>query len=184
MAAIPTVPWAPEGLAIPTAEAGAWSYVVLEEIVDGVALLRRWPWPVVDPLGRLLWPGGAEQRTDSATVPVTALTAQLYEPNGLLRRPRCGDAYALPSAAPTPWRTGRERRDLRDVFGPAVYDISADARDAVKIAYQSSLGAVQRVGTADPAARAVVAAQLEQRARQQLPRLTVSAPPAANGYRR
>jgi hypothetical protein len=186
MTAIPAgtaVAWAPEGLPIATRDAGRWSYVVLEEIVDGIALLRRWAWPVADPLGRLLWPGGSEHRNDSATVPVTLLKVQLYDPNGLVRQPRCGDTYGLPPGAPVPWRNGRERRDLRDVFGDAVYDISADAREAVKTAYQSSLGAVQPAGTAGPAARTAVAEVLEHRARNVLPRLAVGAPPSSNGHR-
>jgi hypothetical protein len=56
------VPWAPEDLPIAADEVGGWSYVVVEEIVDDVAVLRRWSWPVVDPLGRLLWPEAAEAR--------------------------------------------------------------------------------------------------------------------------
>ena len=78
MTAMPDgVPWAPEGLPLDPEVAATWSYVVLEEIVDGRALLRRWPWPVVDPFGRLTWPGGSEHRTGSTTVAIAALRAQL-----------------------------------------------------------------------------------------------------------
>src|SRR5205085_4074979 len=104
--------------------------------------------------------------------------AQLYEPNGLQRHPRCGDTFAVPTDEQQ-WRA-RPSRDLREAFGTAVYDISADAREAVKIAYLASLGAVQRVGTADPAARAAVAIMLEQRAPHELPPLRI--PPPPNGH--
>jgi hypothetical protein len=175
------VPWAPEGLPLAAEVAATCSYVVLEEIVDGVALLRRWPWPVVDSLGRLIWPGGSEHRTDSATISIAFLRAQLYEPNGTERQPRCGDTFAVPAGGHQHWRA-RQSRDLRDVFGDAVYDISADAREAVKIAYQASLGAVQPIGTADPAAREAVATMLQQRAQHELPLLRIHPPP--NGHAR
>jgi hypothetical protein len=91
------VPWAPKDLPIPAADLASWTYVVLEEIVDNVALLRRRPWPVVDPLGRLLWPDGAEHDSHDATVDVDLLKAQMYAPNGIEREPRCGDTFATPN---------------------------------------------------------------------------------------
>lgn len=174
----PTVPWAPEALHINRHEFGQWTYVVLEEIVDEIAVLRRWPWPAVDRLGRLVWPGGAEHDTDEIVAPLELLKAQLYVPNGLQREPRCGDAFAVQRVAGSHSRT-RRLRDLRDVFGTGnLYDISADAREAAKIAYQSSVGAIQRAPDVDREARERVATELHRRKRlARLRPLVLGAPP-------
>ena len=171
------IPWAPEDLPIAADELGSWSYVVLEEIVDEVALLRRWPWPVVDPLGRLLWPAGAEHDSDAAAVALDLLTAQLYAPNGIERQPRCGDTFAVPGGVDMHWR-GTLTRDLRELLGDAdVYDISAAAREAAKIAYQSSLGAIQPGRAADEESHAAVERVLRLRADQHLQPLRLIPPP-------
>lgn len=171
-----TVAWIPEDLPINPAEIGGWSYVVLEEIVDDVALLRRWPWPVVDPLGRLLWPDGAEHDSDAATVDLDLMKAQLYRPNRIEREPRCGDTFAASRSISQRWPT-RRTQDLRDLLGQTtIYDISADAREAAKIAYQSSLGAIQP--TADDDARTAVEQILTLRASARLEPLELSPPPS------
>jgi hypothetical protein len=95
-------PWAPEDLPIAADELGSWSYVVLEEIVDHVALLRRWPWPVVDPLGRLLWPEGAEHDSDDATVDL-----DLPEEQGT-RSPRSSAGRFKHRAVPRDRRSGSD----------------------------------------------------------------------------
>ena len=178
------VPWAPEDLPIAADDLGGRSYIVLEEIVDDVALLRRWPWPVVDPLGRLLWPEGAEHDNDDAAVDVELLRAQLYRPNRIERNPRCGDSFAAPRGTDERWRS-RRAEDLRDLLGDAdVYDISADARDAAKIAYQSSLGAIQPEAAADEDAQREVERVLRLRAEGQLQPLHVSPPPRLARQRR
>jgi hypothetical protein len=171
--------WAPEDLPIATDQLGSWGYVVLEEIVDDVGLLRRWPWPVVDPLGRLLWPEGAEHKSEDAAVDIDLLKAQLYAPNGIEREPRCGDTFAAPRGADDHWHSTRTN-DLRRLLGDAdVYDISADAREAASIAYRSSLGAIQPAAAADEPARAEVELTLQLRAEEGLPPLRVSPPPRA-----
>jgi hypothetical protein len=174
------VRWAPEDLPIAADELGSWGYVVLEEIVDDVALLRRWPWPVVDPLGRLLWPEGAEHESDDAVVDLDRLKAQLYVPNRIEREPRCGDTFAAPRGAHDHWR-GAHTNDLRALLGDAaVYDISADAREAAKIAYQASLGAIQPAVAADEQAQAEVERTLRRRVEERLPPLRISPlPPGA-----
>jgi hypothetical protein len=171
------VPWAPEDLPIAADELGLWSYVVLEEIVDHVALLRRWPWPVVDPLGRLLWPEGAEHDSQDATVDLDLLEAQMYAPNGIERHPRCGDTFAAPPSVDVRWRS-THTDDLRELLGNAdVYDMSADALEAAKIAYQSSLGAIQPARVADEESLAAVERVLRLRAQEQLQPLRLGAPP-------
>lgn len=176
-----SVPWAPEDLPIKRDEFVLWTYVVLEELVDGVALLRRWPWPVVDGRGRLVWPGGAEQDTDAIAVDVELLKDQLYTPNGLEREPRCGDTFAVPRRAADHSRA-RRPRDLRDVLGRGtLYDISADAREAAKIAYQASVGAIRPADKPDRGSIDAVQAELRRRKRRHLKPLRLSAPalPAA-----
>lgn len=170
------VPWAPEVLPVSRSDLASWHYVVLEEIVDGMALLRRWPWPVVDPLGRLLWPDGTEHDTVEAAVDVRMLKAQLYLPNRIARDPRCGDTFAVPPRVGARW--GRRVRDVRLLLGASpVFDVSADAREAAKIAYQSSLGAIQPAAAVG--ARVVTDVHRVMRARTEnhLPPMRLSPPP-------
>jgi hypothetical protein len=171
-----TVPWAPEDLPVASARLRAWSYVVLEENVDDVCLLRRWGWPVVDQLGRLTWADDDDERTGSLTIDLLVLRAQLYTPNGIERRPRIGDVFGVERSAGA-W-TGEHVRDLRRVVGGRVFDVSADARLAAKIAYQAGLSTVRPPGREDEPLMGAVRADLQVRAVSELPRLRVIAPPA------
>ena len=169
--------WAPEDLPITADELDSWSYVVLEEIVDDLALLRRWPWPVVDPLGRLLWPDAAEHEQDAAAVDLELLKAQLYDANRIERAPRCGDTFAAPRQASQHWRA-KHTNDLRRLLGDGdVYDISADAREAAKIAYQASVGAIRPARLADDEERSAVEHTLRRRAEEHLQPMQLSPPP-------
>jgi len=187
MAAMPAgsaVPWAPEDLPVAADELASWDYVVVEEVVDDVVLLRRWPWPVVDPLGRLLWPDGAEHDTDEAAVDLRLLTLQLYVPNRIARQPRCGDTFAAPRAAHAHWRS-THTGDLRALLGDAeVYDVSADAREAGKIAHQASTGAIRAAESAERESVDEVERALRQRAEQHLRPLRLGPPPDLSGQPR
>jgi hypothetical protein len=113
--------------------------VVLEEIIDDVALLRRWGWPLADERGHLVWPHVEQQ--DCTTAPVSVLREQLYGPSGLRRDPRIGDPFAViaeTAAGPWPART----RNLRPLLKGRVFDVSAEARLAARLAYHGSLAAV------------------------------------------
>jgi hypothetical protein len=177
--AMPTdsaVPWAPQDLPVAATDLGSWSYVVLEEIVDDAAVLHRWSWPLVDPLGRLLWPERAAEASSDAAVDLDLLRAQLYTPNKIMRRPRCGDTFAAPPGDLS-W-DGQQVVDLRELLGSGgIYDISADAREAAKIAYQSSLAAIQPASAADDESQAAVERVLRRRSEQPLHPLRLSPPP-------
>jgi hypothetical protein len=67
---------------------------------------------------------------------------------------------------------------LRKLLGAAnVYDISADAREAAKIAYQSSLGAIQPEGATDEESQTAVEQTLRLRTQEHLQPLRLSPPP-------
>ena len=145
-----TVQWSPGSLALAAAgglateatrrdaaagaaAAGAdLSYLLVEEIVRGQAHLQRWPWPSADREGRLVW--SVARPLGEVVVAVELLRWQLYQPqaDGLRRRPRAGDVFAVR------WAAGRASTsrvtDLRTFFTEA-YDVSADAREAAKLAY-------------------------------------------------
>jgi hypothetical protein len=167
------VAWRPESMA-EALETGppveSYSYIVLEEIVDGVALLVAWPWPHVDDVGRLFWPATADASQRTATINVGLLRAQLYDREFMRREPRCGDTYAATGVG----RSHRRLADLRRWLTGSVYDISADTHEAARIAYRSGLAAV-------PAARPEVQPQLTEAARRrsvrQAPALVLTAPP-------
>lgn len=184
-----TVAWRPVDLPLPGGQPG-FGYVVLEELVGRLALLRRWPWPEVDQCGRLVWTGGSEQDSVAAAIDVDLLRAQLYLPNRLRRRPRCGDTFAVQGPAAGGWSeadhsnadhsdTEQEVTDLRSLFAGEVYDISADAREAAKLAYHAGLGAVPAAETVDADLREQQAETLRTRAARPLRPLRISAPPRA-----
>lgn len=141
VAAVHHPPWHVLGLprARSAAQVAGWRYVVLEEIIDDVALLRRWGWPLADERGHLVWPHVEQQ--DYTTTPVSVLREQLYGPSGLRRDPRIGDTFAViaeTAAGPWPGRTG----NLGALLQGRVFDVSAEARLAARLAYQGSLAAV------------------------------------------
>jgi hypothetical protein len=147
-----------------------YSYVVLEEIVDGVALLAAWPWPMVDEVGRLFWPDANAGPRRSTTIELALLRAQLYDRDFMRRDPRCGDTYAATGIG----RSVARVRDLRRWLTGPVYDISADAYEAAGIAYRAGLAAV-------PTARAEIQPLLTESAAhrrvRQATALEISAPP-------
>ncbi|HST46343.1 hypothetical protein [Jatrophihabitans sp.] len=186
MTAVPpgsAVAWEPEDLPVPAEQLPGYGYVVLEELVGRLALLRRWPWPDVDQFGRLVWLGDSEQDSAAAAIDLELLHAQLYLPNRLRRRPRCGDTFAVQDAGAGWPDTDREPgtepelADLRELFAGAVYDVSADAREAAKLAYHAGLGAVPAAQKVDKRIRARQAETLQARAARPLRPLKVAAPP-------
>jgi hypothetical protein len=180
MIAVPagsTIPWSPEDLPVPAEELAGLSYVVVEEFVGSLALLRRWPWPAVDPLGRLVWLEDSEYDSEAAAVPIDLLRAQLYAPSKLKRRPRCGDTFAVRGPVAAAWQDEDRVSDLRALFSGSVYDISADAREAAKLAYHAGLGPVPPAEKVDQQVRADQAKTLRSRAGRPLAPLRIVAPP-------
>lgn len=139
-------PWWPPSLhgAVRSAEKlrAEWQYVVVEEVVGATVELMRWPWPSADGLGRLLWDDVADDAVMAAAVPLRLMRLQLYRPNGLQRRPRAGDTFAARLTAVAGWDADGPVDDLASLLPGAVYDVSADAREAAKLAYQGSSAAV------------------------------------------
>ena len=123
--------------------ARGWQYVVVEEVVGATVEMLRWPWPHADPLGRLFWADDADDRVMTAAVPQRLLRLQLYRPNDLVRRPRAGDTFAAKiSRAAEGWDRATAVDDLAELFPGPVYDVSADSREAAKLAYQGATSAV------------------------------------------
>lgn len=141
-----------------------WHYVVVEEVVGATIELMRWPWPLADSRGRLFWPPDAEDHVMTAAVPQRLVRLQLYLPNQLLRRPRAGDTFAarISSSAAPGWVEDRPVEDLADIFPGPVYDVSAEAREAAKLAYQGASSAVFD-GSRHPDLLAEAQEQREQR---------------------
>lgn len=139
-------PWWPPSLhgAVRSAEKlrKEWQYVVVEEVVGATVELLRWPWPSADRYGRLFWEDDADDRVMSAAVPQRLVRLQLYKPNNLQRRPRAGDTFAARITATAGWDEDAPVDDLAAILPGAVYDVSADAREAAKLAYQGSSAAV------------------------------------------
>jgi hypothetical protein len=115
----------------------------VEEVAGATIELMRWPWPLADSRGRLFWAADAEEQVMTAAVPQRLMRLQLYLPNNLLRRPRAGDTFAARISSPAPgWAGDLHVDDLADIFPGPVYDVSAEAREAAKLAYQGASSAV------------------------------------------
>jgi hypothetical protein len=171
-----TVVWAPEDLPLPPEQLAGFGYVVVEETVGRLLLLLRWSWPQVDQRGRLVWLNGSDCTCESAALDIELVRAQLYTPNRLRRRPRCGDTFAVPDPIAPGWQSEQELDDLRQLFPGPVYDISADAREAARFAYHAGLGAVAPAGAIDEQARAEQTDLLSSRATRPLRALRIAAP--------
>lgn len=143
---VPVTTWEPVSLSPFTQGQwmAGWSYVLIEDIVDRVVELAAWGWPTVDQNGRLLWPEDSQPLLGTILMP--RLRQQLYTANGLRRSPRPGDTFAVPSLGDG-WQAHDIEdlviyEDLNSLFLPPVFDISAEARKAAKIAYLGANTAV------------------------------------------
>ncbi len=142
----PKRPWLPARLAahgFTQKSVRALWYVVVEEMVDGVAGLTVSAWPYADQAGRLRFqPDDTTRDSFEVSIPLARLRGELYA--GFVERdPRIGDVFAVrldPSQEPGPRRARRRRwnRSLDRLFVD-VYDISAEARKVAKLAFYASV---------------------------------------------
>jgi hypothetical protein len=106
------------------------SYIVVEEIEGGMVGLAVSDWPRTDEQGRL--------RFDAEPVPVTVERAEFerfLEQHRQPSRPlRIGDVFAA--------RTGRPTQHLEGWIEPPVHDVTADAREAAKIAFYAAVAPI------------------------------------------
>ena len=137
-------PWLPGSLAehgYTQDTVGALSYIVIDEVVDGMAGLVVSEWPAADGLGRLRF--DHPERELEIAVPIERLRAEVYEHEQALRRePRIGDVFAgvVPREL---WRHADEEpllwdRPLAELLGEHVYDLASEARDVAKLAFYGS----------------------------------------------
>jgi hypothetical protein len=181
-----SVAWFPESLREPVngdaADLQDWSYIVVEEIVDAVAVLHRWPWPRADQRGALLWPEDGQLAHVEAVVPRDVLIEQLYRPLAeVTRKPRTGDVFATPKVG-SAWASDGLVADLRDLLPDEVYDISADAYEACRLAYQSGTSTMFPAESDDSMTQILDSMAAERRERQ-APHLRVAAPGSTGGAR-
>ncbi|HWB70986.1 MAG TPA: hypothetical protein VG452_02120 [Egibacteraceae bacterium] len=140
-------PWLPAPLAAHGFDADsvqALSYVLVDEQVDDAVTVTVLPWPAADGSGRLRFDDLASAREIGLSL--KALRAELYK-GWLGRRPRVGDVFAatLSPEARAALETQRElawERPLAELVDGPVYDLSAEARMAAKLAFYAGVAAV------------------------------------------
>ncbi len=177
--------WRPEALQAATQageELGDFAYVVVEESVDRLIVLMAWPWPEADDKGRVFWPLEKESAYKTAVTTRDLLRDQLYRPSRLQRLPRLGDVYAASHLGPG-WAASNPVTDVRQLFDAEVYDISADAREAAKLAYQGAVAPALTTRAASDLDRRLLSEAATQRARLTAKRLKITAPPSRGRQR-
>ena len=106
------------------------SYIVVEEMDGGLAVLAVSDWPRTDERGRL--------RFDSEPVQVAVQRDAFERFLDLHRQPsrplRTGDVFAARTGAPAPHPEGW--------IEPPVHDVTADAREAAKIAFYAAVAPI------------------------------------------
>ncbi len=149
------VPWFPHSIDAHVGGADElrlrWRYVIVEEIIDGTAHLQRWPWPLADTSGHVLWPAADRASVQEAAVAVSTLVRRLYRPHHVRRHPRVGDTFAALDAEGPGWDAERVVEQVRDLFPSLVLDVSAEARAAARLAYEGSLVKPVAQAQLDPA---------------------------------
>jgi hypothetical protein len=171
--------WRPEALQAATGGGLAlqdFAYVVVEESVDSLIVLMAWSWPEADDQGRLFWPMEDEANHKTAVTTRDLLRYQLYRPNRLLRAPRLGDVLASSHLGPA-WEDPKPVTDVRQLFDGDVYDISPDAREAAKLAYQGAAAPILTAGPASEFDHRLLSEAARRRARLTAKKLTVAPPP-------
>jgi hypothetical protein len=123
---------------------GRLSYIVVDEIVDDVVTLAIHSWPVADAAGRVRFPNLENCR--HVAISLRVLQTQLYR-GWLARAPRLGDVFGAVLTESAQRRLAvqdhvRWRRGLHTLLETPIYDLSADARVVVKLAYYAAMAPV------------------------------------------
>jgi hypothetical protein len=154
--------WLPPGLPETWVDDPALRYVVVDEVLEGSVTLAVTRWPELDRRGRLRFgrTPPLSVGVDQAKV-VRVLAARIVaeesstgaSPSVVAERPvRVGDVFAVREARPLsslirgskPKRRGSgdyesaPAIDPEDWIAPPVYDLTAEARDAAKLAYYAA----------------------------------------------
>ena len=139
--------WAPPGLA--GGESDDRRYVVVDEILGSVVGLAVSPWPSVDAEGRLRFRIGDVRMLAADRAELQGFLAEHRLPADLRERPlRIGDAFAVsvrPGVLEEVAGESAAQPRLEAPLAPAswmlapVHDISAEAREATKVAFYASV---------------------------------------------
>ncbi len=135
-------PWRPRGVGLPrkSEELERLSYVVVDEIVEGMADVSVSPWPAVDDRGRLLFP---DEPPRSVQADVAALLEYLrgidFRPGDPPQELRMGAAFAAQVRREGLEPAGRRRRPPRAWLVAPVYDLRSAARDKAKQAFYAAV---------------------------------------------
>lgn len=121
------------------------SYIAVDEVSEGIATLLVSDWPELDERGRLRFPESEPAAVDVSQAALEALLAANRRPHDLAARPlREGDALAARTRLRR--RPAARGRSSVSWIVPPVFDITADARDAAKVAFFSAIGAPLSAG--------------------------------------
>ena len=142
--------WVPSGLGR-RKDLAPLAYVVIDELESALVGLTVSPWPTLDERGRLHFDLERARSVGARKRTLEAFLAEHRTPRKVARRPlRMGDAFAC--RVKEPLQDG-ELLEPGTWMVPPVTDISAEAREAAKLAYFSAAAPL-----ADPKAdREVVA---------------------------
>lgn len=178
MVAEDAVLWWPEALHHVASEPEmleGWAYVVLEELVDERIELMAWSWPLADRGGHLFWPSDDEQDPLTVAVNRDVLRRGLYRSSRLRRVPRLGDTFAAEKLGPA-WAAGGTVDDVRTLFEGWLFDISAEAREAAKLAYHGAVAPVPALSQSSDLGARLLSQAAQRRSRVTAKALSPAAP--------
>ena len=115
------------------------SYIAVDEVSEGVVTLLVSDWPELDEHGRLRFPEAEPVAVDVRQAALEALLAANRQPRQLAVRPlREGDVLAARTRIGR--RSSSRGRSTASWIIPPVFDVTADARDAAKVAFFRAVG--------------------------------------------
>ncbi|MDQ3379563.1 MAG: hypothetical protein M3546_04475 [Actinomycetota bacterium] len=151
--------WAPHGVPRTIAD---FHYVVVDEIVGSSVGLALSAWPQLDGQGRLLFGTTDAYLVGSPRGELETFLSEHRLPEDLRERPlRIGDVFAVrvrPEALAEIVDELDEQQRLEPFFAPGswieppVYDVTADAREAAKVAFYAAVTPTLDAEEAEPLA--------------------------------